>query len=146
MPSEPPTKETNMAEQPTCGQGLAENSTLIAKLGAMTDAMADNLEVHLRALDPGDESARREHAIYRRLAEEQRRAAAGLAAIAREMAAARDLPMGRHDMRAMTSPAVGQAFQGFVTAERDLLALLQRRLEGDLRMLAQMGAPGFDGR
>jgi hypothetical protein len=108
--------------------------------------MADNLEVHLRALDPGDESARREHAIYRRLAEEQRRAAAGLAAIAREMAAARDLPMGRHDMRAMTSPAVGQAFQGFVTAERDLLALLQRRLEGDLRMLAQMGAPGFDGR
>jgi hypothetical protein len=46
----------------------------------------------------------------------------------------------------MTSPAVGQAFQGFVTAERDLLALLQRRLEGDLRMLAQMGAPGFDGR
>lgn len=134
-----------MAEQPTCGQGLAENSTLIAKLGAMTEAIADNLEVHLRALNPADQSARQEHAIYRRLAEEQRRVAAGLAMVAGEMAAASDLPMGRHDPRAMASPAVGQAYQGFVTAERDLLALLQRRIEDDLRMLARMGAGGPDG-
>jgi hypothetical protein len=135
-----------MAEQPTCGQGLAWNASLIAKLGALTNAMADNLEVHLRALDPGDESSRREHAIYRRLAEGQRRAAAGLASIANEMAAAEDLPMGRHDMSAMTSPAVGQAFLGFVTAERDLLSLIQGRLEQDHRMLDQMRAAGGDGR
>jgi hypothetical protein len=135
-----------MAEQPTCGQGLAANSTLIAKLGAMTNAMADNLEVHMRALDPHDESARREYAVYRRFAEEQRRGAAGLLAIAGEMAAARDLPMGRHDLQAMSSPAVAEAFQGFVTAERELLALLEGRLEQDLQMLAQMGAAGGGGR
>jgi hypothetical protein len=135
-----------MAEQPTCGQGLAWNAALIAKLGALTGAMADNLEVHMRALDPGDESARRELAIYRRLAEKQQRAAAGLASIANEMAAAEDLPMGRHDMGAMTSPAVGQAFLGFVIAERDLLSLLQGRLEQDHRMLDQMRAAGGDGR
>lgn len=135
-----------MAEHPTCGQGLAWNAPLIAKLGALTNAMADNLEVHMRALDPGDESSRREHAIYRRLAESQRRAAAGLASIANEMAAAEDLPMGRHDMDAMTAPAVGQAFLGFVTAERDLLSLIQSRLEQDHRMLDQMRAAGSDGR
>lgn len=135
-----------MAEQPTCGRGLASNAALIAKLGALTDAMADNLEVHMRALDPGDESSRREHAIYRRLAEGQRRAAAGMASIANEMAAAEDLPMGRHDPRAMTSPAVGQAFLGFVTAERDLLSLIQGRLEQDHRMLDEMRAAGGDGR
>jgi hypothetical protein len=42
----------------------------------------------------------------------------------------------------MSSPAVAEAFQGFVTAERELLALLEGRLEQDLQMLAQMGAAG----
>ena len=122
----------------TCGQGLAEHSVLPAQLAEVTEAMADNLMAHMQALELDDEAARQEHAVYLRLAEEQRQTAARLRAVAAEMAAARDLPMGRHDRQAMTSPEVANAFQRFVTDKQELLALLQRMVEQDQRMLAEM--------
>ena len=125
-------------EEQTCGQGLAEHSVLPAQLAEVTEAMADNLMAHMQALELDDEAARQEHAVYLRLAEEQRQTAARLRAVAAEMAAARDLPMGRHDRQAMTSPEVANAFQRFVKDKQDLLALLQRMVEQDQRMLAEM--------
>jgi hypothetical protein len=95
-----------MDEQQTCGRGLAEHSVLPERLAEVIEAMADNLRVHMQALELDDEPAREEHAVYLRLAEEQRQAAGRLRAIAGEMAAARDLPMGRHDLQALTSPEV----------------------------------------
>jgi hypothetical protein len=127
-----------MDEQQTCGRGLAEHSALPAQLAEVTEAMASNLQVHMQALELDDEPAREEHAVYLRLAEEQRQAAARLRAVANEMAAARDLPMGRHDAQTMSSPEVGDAFQRFVKAEQELLALLQGMVEQDRRMLAEM--------
>jgi hypothetical protein len=44
-------------EQPTCGKGLAENSILPAKLGQLVDAMAENLRVHMHALDLTDQNS-----------------------------------------------------------------------------------------
>jgi hypothetical protein len=128
-------------EEQTCGRGLAENSVLPAQLAEVTEAMADNLMAHMQALELDDEPARQEHAVYLRLCEEQRQAAARLRAVAGEMAAARDLPMGRHDTQTMTSPEVAGAFQRFVTAKQELLALLQRTAEQDQRLLAQMQGP-----
>jgi len=128
-------------EEQTCGRGLAENSALPAQLAEVTEAMADNLMAHMQALELDDEPARQEHAVYLRLTEEQRQAAARLRAVAGEMAAARDLPMGRHDTQAMTSPEVAEAFQRFVKAKQELLALLQRMAEQDQRLLAQMQGP-----
>jgi hypothetical protein len=128
-----------MDEQQTCGRGLAEHSALPARLAEVTEAMASNLQVHMAALELDDEPAREEHAVYLRLAEEQRQAAARLRAVASEMAGARDLPMGRHDSQTMTSPEVGDAFQRLVTAKRELLDLLQGMVEQDRRMLAEMG-------
>ena len=125
-------------EEQTCGRGLAENSALPAQLAEVTEAMADNLMAHMQALELDDEAARQEHAVYLRLAEEQRQTAARLRAVAAEMAAARDLPMGRHDRQAMTSPEVANAFQRFVKDKQELLALLQRSLERDQQMLAAM--------
>ena len=125
-------------EEQTCGRGLAENSVLPAQLAEVTEAMADNLMAHMQALELDDEAARQEHAVYLRLVEEQRQAAGRLRAVAGEMAAARDLPMGRHDRQAMTSPEVANAFQRFVKDKQDLLALLQRMVEQDQRMLAEM--------
>ena len=127
-----------MDEQQTCGRGLAENSVLPAQLAEVTEAMADNLQVHMGALELDDEPARQEHAVYLRLVEEQRQAAGRLRAVAAEMAAAGDLPMGRHDEQAMTSPEVGDAFRRFVKARQELLALLQRMLEQDQQLLAEM--------
>ena len=125
-------------DEQTCGQGLVEHSVLPAQLAEVTEAMADNLMAHMQALELDDEAARQEHAVYLRLAEEQRQTAARLRAVAAEMAAARDLPMGRHDRQAMTSPEVANAFQRFVKDKQELLALPQRMVEQDQRMLAEM--------
>jgi hypothetical protein len=134
-------EEQEEQEEQTCGRGLAENSALPAQLAEVTEAMADNLMAHMQALELDDEPARQEHAVYLRLTEEQRQAAARLRAVAGEMAAARDLPMGRHDTQTMTSPEVAEAFQRFVKAKQELLALLQRMAEQDQRLLAQMQGP-----
>ena len=129
-------------EEQTCGQGLAENSVLPAQLAEVTEAMADNLQAHMQALELDDPAARQEHAVYLRLAEEQRQAAGRLRAIAGEMAAARDLPMGRHDQQTLTSPEVADAFRHFVKAKQELAATLQGMAGEDQRMLAAMDGPG----
>jgi hypothetical protein len=126
-------------EEQTCGRGVAENSVLPAQLAEVTEAMADNLQAHMQALELDDEAARQEHAVYLRLVEEQRQAAGRLRAVAGEMAAARDLPMGRHDAQAMTSPEVANAFRHYMAAKQELLDLLQGTAERDQRLLAAMG-------
>ena len=131
-----------MDEQQTCGRGLAEHSELPARLAEVVEAMADNLRVHMQALELDDEPARQEHAVYLRLAEEQRQAAGRLRAIAGEMAGARDLPMGRHDTQTLTSPEIADAFRQFVKAKQELAATLQRMAEEDQRLLAAMEDPG----
>jgi hypothetical protein len=127
-----------MENPTTCGQGLAENSVLPAKLGELTASVAEILEVHMKALDLTDESSRKEYDAYLGLVEEHRRTASALQATARRMAGYRDLPMGRHDPEAMSSPEALEAFEKFVKLEQELLALLQKRLEGDRKMLGEM--------
>ena len=61
-----------------------------------------------------------------------------LAGRSREMAGQRDLPMGAHDTTVMSSPEAVAAFERFVQAERELLALLQERLRQDQQLLAGM--------
>ena len=135
-------------EQATCGRGLAEHSALPGRFAEVVDALADNLQAHLPALALEDEAAREEHAVYLRLVEEHRQAAGRLRAVAGEMAAARDLPMGRHHQEAMTSPEVGDAFRRFVAASHKLLALLQRTVEQDRELLDRLGGgePAAQGR
>jgi hypothetical protein len=58
-----------MENQRTCGQGLAENSALPAKLGEMIGALTGNLEAHMKALDRKDKNARKEHDAYREVRE-----------------------------------------------------------------------------
>lgn len=129
-----------MANQPTCGQGLAEHSVLPGQLGELTASLAEILELHTTALDLKDENSKKEYHAYMDLVKKNRQAAATLQEIAREMAGYRDLPMGRHDPRAMSAPAVIQALRRFVKLEQELLALLQTRLEQDQQMLVEMSA------
>jgi hypothetical protein len=93
-----------VADEQTCGKGLAQNSVVPAALAEVAGRLAGNLELHMRALERDDPAAAREHAVYERVARGLRGAAADLRAAGEEMAGARDLPMGRHDMQAMTSP------------------------------------------
>lgn len=124
-----------MAEQPTCGQGLAAHAAIPAKLGDLIAAMADNLVAHMTALDLSDENGRRERDAYRSLAEGHRELAARLRATGEEMAGYRDLPMARHDPEVMASPALLEPFVRLVEVEREAAALLGTTLEQHERML-----------
>src|SRR5919204_158881 len=126
-----------MARQPTCGQGLAENAALPAKLAQLADALADNLAVHQSALDLSDERSRREREVYADLHARYREIADRLAAVARRMAEQRELPMGAHDPKASADPRVRDAFLEFVERERELSELLRDDVAGAERMLAR---------
>ena len=127
-----------MAEQQTCGQGLADNAVVAGALAGVAGRLAGNLELHMRALDRDDQAAAREHEVYERVARSLRSAAADLQAASTEMADARELPMGRHDMAAITTPEVLDAFERYVGAEDELHALLGARREAMTQMLSAM--------
>jgi len=126
-----------VGEQPTCGKGLAEHSVFPAKFGDFLAAMAQNLDVHLVTLDPADQTTQPERSAYLKLARESRRVADELRALAAEMASYRDLPMGRRDPAALSSPPIVKAFASFVKLERELLALLETSIERGEQMLAR---------
>lgn len=117
-----------MTDQPTCGQGLAEHSVLPASMAELLASLAQNLEAHMLALDLTDDDAKTEYAAYEQLALDHRSIAAKLRAIADEMAGYRDLPMGRHDQEAMTSPRAAAALERFVGAQRQLAEHLAERV------------------
>ena len=124
----------------TCGKGLAENATLPWKLGELAAAMGAVLETHIPSLDLTDENSRKEHDVYQRLASEFRQTAAQMEAIARQMSASADLPMGRHDMTGLIAEPVLRSFERFVQSEQGMLTMLQGKLERDQQMLATMRA------
>jgi hypothetical protein len=128
--------QTEHGDRPTCGEGLAANAVLPAKLADLIAAQAEVLERHTRALDPTDAAARIELDAYKRLEHAHRGVASELAELAEDMAGYRDMPMGRHDMRVMSDPE-GQmeAFRRFVDVERELLALLQSKLGAEDELL-----------
>jgi len=130
----------NASEQQTCGKGLAENSVLPAKLGELISAMAENLEAHRKALDLTDQNSRSEDDAYEKLLKELRQTAAQLSVTASEMAGYRDLPMGRHDQKAMTHPSVEEAFEKFIQSKRELLEFLEQTEERDNQLLEVMRA------
>ena len=124
----------------TCGRGLAEQSALPLKLAELMDSVRGSLELHTKALDLSDPASKKELEAYRQLANAHSDVAAKLHALGTEMAGYRDMPMGRHDMSAMMTPAAGDAFERFVILERELATLLETRLESDDAMLAEMRA------
>jgi hypothetical protein len=132
-----------MEQQRTCGMGLAEHSVLPAKMGELLDSVAENLELHMQALDLSDSNAKLEYDAYLELANEHRAIATQLQATAKKLAGCWDLPMGRHDQHMMSAPRALEAFQNLVKAEQELQALLHMRLEEDQKILQETsGATG----
>jgi hypothetical protein len=127
-------------DQPTCGKGMAANAELPRRLGDLLGALAEVLEIHMQALDLTDKSSAKENEEYRELAKQFRTTTAQLHGAAAQMTAMRDLPMGRHDFKAMSGPKPREAFEHFVSHEQELVTMLQERLPRDREMLAQMGS------
>ena len=123
-------------DRPTCGKGVAANAVLPARLAELMAARAEVLERHTRALDLTDPASRQELDAYTSLVRAHRAIANDLARLARQMAAFRDQPMGRHDLAVMADPSgQAEAFGRFVGIERQLAALLQTKLEEEQRLL-----------
>ena len=133
-------REHAVEEEPTCGRGLAQNTVVPAGLAAVAEGLARNLELHMRALHPSDAGAAQEREVYERIAQGLRSAAADLQTAAAEMASAVDLPMGTHDMAAITTTAVLDAFRSYVVAEDDLQRLLAARRADNQQMLTAIQA------
>jgi hypothetical protein len=131
----------DVAEQTTCGRGLAQHSSLPMKMGELATVMAEQLELHTKALDLNEENARKEQVAYENLAQEHRDVAARLQAIGEEMAGYRELPMGAHDMQVLTAPELSAALQNLVKVEQELLALVEERV-GEHEAMLMMDEAG----
>jgi len=107
--------------------------------------VAENLELHMEALDLGDPNAKREYDAYRKLAQEHRQTAGELVATADEMGGYRELPMGKHDPKRMSDPRLLEAFERVVSLEQELLWLLQERIARDQKMLIEVQGGGNGG-
>ncbi|HZC13428.1 MAG TPA: hypothetical protein VE270_05335 [Thermoleophilaceae bacterium] len=127
-----------MAEQQTCGKGLAQHAVLPERIAELIAALAENLEVHMEALDLSDEEARIEHEAYSRLAAQRRQIAAQLEAVGQEMADQEELSMGRHDKAVMTSQRALDSLERFVGAQTELLHVLEQGVAREREMLSQM--------
>lgn len=125
-------------DEPTCGKGLAMNSWLPAKLSELAVAMAEVLEHHTAALNTKDENGKSEYDAYSGLVTKYREIAARLDETARHMAGYRNLPKADHDPKAMADPKNLQAFESLVARKQELLDLLQKTVEEDRNMLAEM--------
>lgn len=124
-----------MTDEPTCGQGLAQHAALPRLVGAVLDSVADNLVAHLPGLVSSDPDSRREKRVYEQLAERHREAAAMLDALGEEMAGHQDMPMGAHDLEALSSRPATEALARMVRAETELVALVEQQLAEHQAML-----------
>jgi hypothetical protein len=132
-----------VADEATCGRGLAANAPLPAKVGELAASVADVLEGHTKALDLEDDEARQEYDAYMELVEHHRRIAAQLRALSEQMTSYRDLPMGRHDFEALSTPEAADVFERLVNVEQELMSLLDERLEQHRPLLSELrGAAG----
>ena len=127
---------SDMDEPWTCGMGLAAGAELPERMGALLEAMARNLELHMRSLDPNSAAAAQELIAYQRLTGSQRTVAGFLQALAGEMASYRDLPMAPHDEAALHTPEVLAAFHQLIDRERELAKYLQHAVAAFEAMLA----------
>ena len=117
-----------MPEESTCGQGLAQHAELPLLMGELMDSIADNLSAHLPGLVPSDENSQQEKQVYEHLAARVREAGAMLHAISTEMAGHQDMPMGEHDLQALSSGDVIDALDRMTRVEAQLVARVQEQL------------------
>jgi hypothetical protein len=117
-----------MEDQPTCGKGLAAHSSMPAAMAELMAAVADNLELHMTALDPADDAAKEELTAYRKLAKRHRKAEARLRRLSERMAEYRDLPMAPHREEVLMGLETRAALEKLVAAEKDVDALLQEQV------------------
>jgi hypothetical protein len=117
-----------MPEERTCGHGLAQHAELPLLMGELMGSVADNLSAHLPGLVTSDENSQHEKHVYEHLAARLRQAEAMLHAIGTEMAGHQDMPMGEHDLQALSSGEAIDALNRMTRVEAQLGARVQEQL------------------
>lgn len=117
-----------MPEEPTCGQGLAQHAELPSLMGELMGSVADNLSAHLAGLVSSDENSQHEKQVYVHLAARLREVGAMLHAIGTEMAGHQHMPMGEHDLQALSSAEALDALNRMTRVEAQLVARVQEQL------------------
>ncbi len=128
-----------MADKPAGGKGLTGDAFLPAKLSALMASVAENLELHIKALDLKDKNASKEYKTFANLAREHRNIAASLRAIAGEMEGDGGLAKGQHNEEVLSDPKILAAFGTFMKAEKDLIVLLKKRMHRNSKLLSPKG-------
>jgi hypothetical protein len=129
-----------MPEEPTCGRGLAQHAELPSLVGELVGSVADNLSAHVPGLVSSDEKSMHEKQVYEHLAERLREAGAMLQAIATEMAALEEMPMGEHDLQALSSGEAIDALERMISVEARLVARIREGLTEHQAILDEMGS------
>lgn len=129
--------EQTVEAEPSCGRGVAQHSTVPAKIADLFAALAETLAAHRAMLVLSDPASKREDEVYGELAQIFEELASLTEKVAKDMARQRELPMGEHDMNAWGEPQV-RAFERFVTAQSRLLVLLRVAAERDEEVLRSM--------
>lgn len=125
-----------MADEPTCGTGMAANAVLPTRMAEVAASLADVLTQHTESLNPEEPAAAAEREAWLTIAAEHRQLASRLTAAADRMEAQHDLPPADHDMSVLTSAEGLSAFEHFVTAQERLRDLLTTQLVEYRSMLA----------
>jgi len=99
-------------------------------------SVAENLELHMKALDVKDKNIRSQCKAYAKLAKEHRDISASLQAIAGEMEGYEDQAHSRPAEDILSDPKILAAFEKFMKAERELIAVLKKRMHQDSKMLS----------
>jgi hypothetical protein len=134
-----------MADDFTCGHGIAEHAELHARLASLLATVGLNLELHLGSLNPADDASKPEYAAYTGLVEQHRELANRLRSLAELMASYRDLPMANHDPGVLDSRPVIEAFKTLLDEQEQVCELLRGWVERDRLLLNDLANPAADG-
>lgn len=134
-----------MADENTCGTGMAANAILPTRMAGVAAAMADVLTRHTDSLDPDEPAGEAERDAWLAIAAEHRRIASHLSAAADQMEAQNALPLASHDMSVLTSGDAVSAFEHFVHAQEQLSELLTEQLVEYRAMLADSRGTDAEG-
>lgn len=121
----------------TCGKGLAQHAAVPAKMAEDLNALAQNLDAHIPAIDAGDQSGQAERDAYVELATVYRSIAEQLADVASRTRSYGDLPAAGHHADVLADVKLLKAFEEFVTVEADLARLIRASTEQDQELLRQ---------
>lgn len=124
-----------MADEATCGTGMASNAILPTRMAEVMAALADVVTRHTESLDSDEVAGAAESEAWLAIATEHRQLARQLSAAADHMESQQDLPVANHDMSVLTSENAMSALEHYVAAQERLSELLRQQLSEFRTML-----------